>query len=93
MLAYCLVCKKNTKNKDAKMMKTENGRIMLPSKCAICGNKKSSFVKEQEASGILTELGIRTLLLGDLLIVYKTNEIVNKFLLVGDKFLPEMHLR
>ena len=25
--------------------------------------------------------------------VYKTSDIVNKFLLVGDKFMPEMHLR
>ena len=24
---------------------------------------------------------------------YKTNEIVNKFLLAGDKFMPEMHLK
>ena len=24
---------------------------------------------------------------------YKMNEIVNKLLLVGDKFMPEMHLR
>ena len=24
---------------------------------------------------------------------YKTNKIVNKFLLVGDKFMPEMHLK
>ena len=24
---------------------------------------------------------------------YKMNEIVNKFLLVGDKFLPELHLK
>ena len=25
--------------------------------------------------------------------VYKMNDIINKFLLVGDKFMPEMHLR
>ena len=25
--------------------------------------------------------------------MYKINEIVNKFLLAGDKFMPEMHLR
>ena len=33
---------------------------MILSKCAICGNKKSKFVIEQEASGILSSLGIRT---------------------------------
>ena len=49
MLSYCLVCKKNTEHKDAKMIKTKNGRLMLSSKCAICSNKKSRFMKEQEA--------------------------------------------
>ena len=41
MFSYCLVCKKNTKNKDAKMIKTKNNRLTLSSKCIICGNKKS----------------------------------------------------
>ena len=40
MLTYCLVCKKNTENKDAKMAKTKNGRLMSSSKCTVCGNKK-----------------------------------------------------
>ena len=40
MLTYCLKCRKNTKNKDAKMIKTKNGRLALSSKCAICGSKK-----------------------------------------------------
>ena len=40
MLSYCLVCKKNTENKDAKMIKNRNDRLMLSSRCAICGNKK-----------------------------------------------------
>ena len=30
------------------------------SKCAICGSKKSKFIKKQEASGILSSVGIRT---------------------------------
>ena len=34
MLTYCLKYKKNTKNKDAKMMKTKNARFVLSSKCA-----------------------------------------------------------
>ena len=33
MLTYCLRCKKNTENKDAKMVKTKNGRIAL---CKMC---------------------------------------------------------
>ena len=60
MMIYCLVCKKDTENKDAKMIKTKNGRIVLSSKCVACGNKRSRFIKEQEASGILSSVGIRT---------------------------------
>ena len=44
MLTYCLKCRKNAKNKDAKMVKTKNGRLALSSKCAVCGNKKSRFM-------------------------------------------------
>ena len=32
----------------------------MRSQCSILGNKKSKFVKEQEAKGILSSLGIRT---------------------------------
>ena len=30
------------------------------SKCALCGSKKSRFIKNQEAKGLLSNLGIRT---------------------------------
>ena len=60
MLKYCLKCKRNTENKDAKLIKTKNARIALSSNCAVCGNKKPRFVKEQEAEGLLSNLGIRT---------------------------------
>ena len=60
MLIYCLKCKKNTKNIDAKMMKTENGSFVLSSKCAVCDSKKSKFMKKQEAEGLLNNLAIRT---------------------------------
>ena len=45
---------------------------MILSKCAICGSRKSKFIKKQEANGILSSLGIKTLLskipiLGDVL--------------------------
>ena len=60
MLTYCLVCKENTKNIDAKMIKTKNGMLVLLSKCAVCSNKKSRFMKEQEAKGLLSNLGIKT---------------------------------
>ena len=44
MLSCCLKCKKNTESINPKVSKTSNG--VLP-KCAICGSKKSKFVKEQ----------------------------------------------
>ena len=42
------------------MVKTKNNRLMMLSKCAICNNIKSRYIKEQEAKGILSNLGIRT---------------------------------
>ena len=33
---------------------------MILSKCAICGAKKSKFIKKQAASGILSNLGLKT---------------------------------
>ena len=60
MLTYCLKCKRNTKNIDVKMIKTKNDRLNLPSKCAVCCSKRSRFIKEQEAEGLLSNLGIKT---------------------------------
>ena len=33
---------------------------MILSKCVVCDSKKSKFIKEQEASGVLSSLGIKT---------------------------------
>ena len=60
MLKHCLVCKRNTENKDAKMIKTKSDRLTLSSRCAVCGNKTSRFMKEQEAKGLLSNFGIKT---------------------------------
>ena len=35
MLSYCLKCRKNTQNKNKKVVRARNGRIMLLSKCAV----------------------------------------------------------
>ena len=72
MKTYCLKCKKDTKNLDSKVFSTKNNRLIMQSKCSDCRNKKSRFIKEQEAEGLLSNLGIRTLLskiavLGDIL--------------------------
>ena len=66
----------------------------MQSKCPVCGIKKSRFVKEQEAKVLLSNLGIRTLL-SKIPLLNILNEIVNKFLLAGDKFMPRkfMHLK
>ena len=42
------------------MIKTKDSRLKFKSQCSICGNKKTRVVKEQEAKGILSSLGIRT---------------------------------
>ena len=60
MKTYCLKCKKDTENIDPKIFKTTNNRLIMQSKCSNCKNKKSRFVKEQEAKGLLSNLGIKT---------------------------------
>ena len=35
---------------------------MLLSKCAVCVSKKSKFIKQQVVSGLLSSLGIKTVL-------------------------------
>ena len=72
MKSYCLKCRKNPENLNSRVSKTSNGRTMVLPKCAICGSKKSRFIKNQEAKGLLSNLGVRTPLskvpiLGDIL--------------------------
>ena len=66
MKPYCLKCRKDTENINPKIRKTNNNRIMVLSKFA------SRFIKNQEAKGILSNLGIKAPLskvpiLGDIL--------------------------
>ena len=63
---------------------------MLLSKCAVCGSKKSKFIKDQEASGLLSSLGIKKRL-SEIPLVLEV--LVNKILLAADKFMSEMDLR
>ena len=60
MKTYCVKYRKDTENIDPKMVKTTNNRLIMQSKCPVCGIKKSRFVKEQEAKGLLSNLGIKT---------------------------------
>ena len=72
MELYCLKCKKYTKNINPQVFSTSNGKMMILSKCAVCGSKKSKFIKKQDAKELLSNLRIKTLLskipvLGDIL--------------------------
>ena len=58
MLSYCLKSRKNTESENPNVAKTKNRRIMLLVKCSVCNSKKSKFLKEQEARGLLSSLGI-----------------------------------
>ena len=60
MKIYCVTHRKDTENIDPKMVRTKNNRLVMQSKCSVCGIKKSRFVKEQEAKGLLSNLGIKT---------------------------------
>ena len=44
---YCLAC-------------GNYNRSMIQSSCAVCGSKKSRFIKEHQAMGLLSNLGIKT---------------------------------
>ena len=73
MKSYCLKCRKHTENINPRISNTSNGKTMLVSKRTICGSKKSKFIKNQEAKGLLSNLGLRTPLskvpiLGDILL-------------------------
>ena len=59
MKSYCLKCRNDTENINPRVSKTSNGRTMVLSKSVICGSKKSKFIKNQEAKGLLSNLGLR----------------------------------
>ena len=58
MESYCLKCEKHTKNINPQVSSTSNGKMMILSKCAICGSKK--FINKQDAKGLLSKLGVKT---------------------------------
>ena len=98
-ITYCLSCKKDTKNIDPRIVKTKNDKRVMSSKCSICNNKKSKFISQ--GSGLLDSLGLnapQNRMKNALRNAFDNkiinmNNIINKCLLVGDKFMPEMHLR
>ena len=78
MKSYCLKCRKDTENINPKVSGTSNGKAMILSKCAICSNKKSRFIKNQQAKELLSNLGLKAPLsnvpiLGDILFFMEFN--------------------
>ena len=57
---YCLKCKNHIENINPQVSSTNNGKLMILSKCAICNSKNSKFINKQEAKGLLSKLGIKT---------------------------------
>ena len=60
MLTYCVQCRKDTEKIDPKMVRTKYNKLIMLSKCPVCRIKKSRFVKEQKANGLLSNLGMKT---------------------------------
>ena len=101
-LSYCLKCRKNTESKNSKVARTKNGRVMLLSKCTVCDSRKSTarswwILKQSKNKKIFEKNffsrsscfnGIKQVITR-----YTLNEIVNNFLIAGDKFMLKMHLR
>ena len=62
MNTYSVKCRKDPENIDPKIVRTKNNRLVMQSKCSVCGIEKSRFIKEQKAKGLLSNLGIKTTL-------------------------------
>ena len=60
MSFYCLKCRKYTECINPRVSRINNGKTMILPKYAICDSKKSRFIKKQEASAILSNLGLKT---------------------------------
>ena len=72
-----------TKNENSSVRKSKQERLMLLSNCVVCGKKKLTFIKNKELSNFNN-------IWNDW---FKMNKIINKFLLTGVKFMPELHLK
>ena len=60
MKSCCLKCRKDTENINPTVSNMSNGRTMILSKYAVCNSKKSRFIKNPEAKGLLTDLSVKT---------------------------------
>ena len=60
METYCFTCKTNTANENFSVRRIKQNTSMLLSNCVVCGKKKSVFIKNEKASGLLSRLGVKT---------------------------------
>ena len=60
MSSHYLKCRKNIESINSKISRTSNGKTITLWNCAICGSKISNFIKNQEAKGKLSNLGLKT---------------------------------
>ena len=44
MKAYCIVCKNDTENKNPKVFRTKNGRLILKSICSVCNKNNQDLL-------------------------------------------------
>ena len=59
MGSYCLQCKKDTGNINPRVSNTSIGKTMILSNWALWDSKKSIFVKNQKAKGLLHNLRLK----------------------------------
>ena len=52
MLSYCLKCRRNTESINPRVLKTNNGKTMILSKCAICSSKNQNLLKTRSKRNI-----------------------------------------
>ena len=69
MLFYCLKCRENTESKHLTVSKTKKGKLMLLPYCAVCASTKMRFIKEEEARGLLSSLGMKVPILSKIPII------------------------
>ena len=69
MKTYCVKCRKMLKILTQKWLEQKNNRFIMQAKCSVCGIKKLGILKEKEAKGLLSNLGIK-ILLSKILLVY-----------------------
>ena len=53
MKTSCEKCRKNADNIDRKMVRTKNDRLLMQSKCSVCGIKKINICKRTRSKGFI----------------------------------------